>query len=179
MLDVQSLPNPVDSILAFLEETWPELLGRPNVWLTGGQVWRRLLNQPLDGIKDTDFFCTTKGAHAKMERLLEKLSDWEDDVPSPPSMGPLGGEVWFTKRGRVDLWTVQNPNEALRAYSDIKQHARCAFSPMSKRLIWLPSKVERKKGERYIHYEVKRERSKVDNVMEETTILEWREWPGE
>lgn len=152
MLDVQSLHNPVDDILAFLTEQWPELLSIPGVWLSGGHVWRRLLGKPVEEAKDVDLFCTNTKSMEKVETLLALLTLTNDTVIAP-SVGPLGGEVWFTSRGRVDLWTCQSAQGALKAYSDIKEHARVAFNIKARTLLWLPSKVERKPGDRFIRFQ--------------------------
>lgn len=172
--------RPLDDIVKFLNDEWPELADIPGVYLAGGQVWRRVLGYPVEEAKDIDFFCVNPVAMARVEALLEKLCEERDDEsPIAPSVGPLGGGVWFTKRGRVDLWTCQSVNAALRAYSDAKAHVRMAFNARLQRLIWLPAEIKRKPGERYIHFTPERqERSKVDGVMEiHSAALEWREWP--
>lgn len=175
MSDVQSLPNPVDAIMAFLRDEWPEVMDIPGVWLSGGQVWRRIYAKPVEEAKDIDFFCTSKRAHKLMSNLLSKLVEDNDDFPLAPSMGPLGGEVWFTKRGRVDLWSTQCPIAAMRAYSDARQFARMAFYPHRELLFWLPSEVKRKKGERYIHC-IPQTRKRCGGVVEILgPTLEWRE----
>jgi hypothetical protein len=169
MSDVQSLPSPVDAIAAYVDDRWPELEDIPGVWITGGQVWRRMLGQPLEDAKDLDICCVTKTAHKKVMALLDKLAHGGDDAPA--SMGPLGGLAFWTTRGRVDVWEDTGIAATLRRYSDAKAAVRVAYSPSKRRLMWLPSHVVRAPGEKYIHYD--------PGCEFKSATLDWREWPGE
>lgn len=176
MSDELSLPNPLDGVLDFIQREWPELLTISGIWLTGGQVWRRLLGYPIEEAKDVDFVCVTKQARIKMERLLWRLGDNIDANDTyVASATPLGGELFFTCRGRVDLWSDTGVVSSLRRYSNAKRHARAAFNTSTHALIWLPSEVKRKPGEKYIHCEPEWQARGEDGVMEiHSAKLEWR-----
>lgn len=171
MSDVPSSHNPIDALVTFVGDRWPELETIPGVWLTGGQVWRRVLGFPTEDAKDTDMCCVTHAAHNKVTELLDTLLAEEDWGPQdPPSLGPLGGLAYWTKRGRVDIWKDDSIVATLRRYSDAKAAVRMAYSPSKRRLMWLPSHVVRKPGERYIYFE--------EATDLQGTKLEWREWHG-
>ncbi len=148
-VDPQGLVNPVDSIKAWFTEKWPELCNITGLWLTGGQVWRRFYGLDPAAAKDVDIFTITEEQRAKVDKIVSALCPDEDEKTTG-SMGPLGGTLYYTSRGRVDLWSAQSVGAALRAYSDSKAHVRMAISTTSWRLIVLPSEVKRKDGERYI-----------------------------
>lgn len=155
------IKNPLDEIKAWFEKTWPELTGIKGLYLTGGQVWRRFYGLDLEGIKDVDLLAVNDKAHAGASDIISKqllpegqLSDAE------PSMTGLGGEVFFTRRGRVDLFQAESAMAALKGYSDDKAHARMAVNLCSWRFVMLPSQVTRKPGERYI-------------IRNEQGVLQW------
>lgn len=170
MYDVQSLPKPagLEELETYIAAVWPELKNIPDVWMTGGQVWRRLLNVNSDEAKDVDLFVTSDDAMTQVVELCEQHGGEEY---GEKYIGPLGGRMFYTDRGRVDVWIDDSAAATLRRYSDVKADKRVAYNPHLGLLLWLPPKVERVAGERYIRFE--------EATDERATILEWREWPGE
>jgi hypothetical protein len=141
------LVSPVGTIKKYFSETWPELKGIKDLWLTGGQVWRRFYNMDLNA-KDADMFVTTEESLKKVTEILESMA-WPGD-DEPVYMGPLGGVNAATTKGRVDLWIDTSAQATLRRYSNARAHARMAYQPSTGRLLVLANEVRRKPGEKYI-----------------------------
>ncbi len=140
--------NPLDQVLAYLEERWPELITIPNVGVSGGTVWRRFYNYEIDKAKDLDIFCTTDKAKKKVEKLLESLK-WNDEHCNA-YRNTLGGWLYYTRRGLVDLWQIDKAFTNLTMYSNERGHARMAVNTKLRYMMVLPTSVTRKPGDKYI-----------------------------
>jgi hypothetical protein len=146
--EVAKTVSPVGAIKRYFNDTWPELKGIKDLWLTGGQVWRRFYGEDLTHAKNVDMFVTTEESLKKVTAILESMKWPGDDAES--YLGPLGGVNMWTTKGRVDLWIDTSAHATLKRYSDARAHARMAYRPINGQLLVLANEVVRKPGDKYI-----------------------------
>lgn len=142
------LKSPVDAVLDYVAKVWPELATLPDLWISGGQVWRRFYGVPVDTKHDVDLFATNEKTFSEACDILVDIQKDAGDFES--YMTPLGGKHFWTKRGRVDIWQDDKAYNTLKKYSDERKHARMAVNIKRRYMMVLPSEVVRKAGDQYI-----------------------------
>lgn len=159
-------PTAANLIDAWLKKDWPELYGVPYAWFTGSSVWRFLYDLPLADGADLDVFIQQHTVSAPAPRYYqlnpEPLAKLKEALAKIGMVRPtesqklktsFGGEIYYTRKGRVDAWacgaegTMAGFTEPQKYPAASHGHCKVAYSPFWKALVVQANPLATEQGE--------------------------------
>lgn len=118
---------------------WPKFHG---LWITGSRIWRHMHNLPVDPESDWDIMVSNQDEMTKLQSILARLHA-PKPTPEHKDKTSLGGDIFYTTRGRVDVWQNADVMKGLRNYPESHKHCRVAYNPVEHLVVMAPSEPHR------------------------------------